>query len=133
MSHLTKALNANGYSLSQTNNAFHSTLHPKPKNPSSSHPLAKISIPYIQGVTNHICKSISKRNITTLFKPQITLSQLFRSTKDKNDPILGSKVYEIPCLCDMSYIGQTRRSFKAQLKEHMDDSYHKPNRQIFLR
>jgi hypothetical protein len=47
---LTKALVANGYSISQINKAFHLARNSKSKNtPYSSSPLAHISLPYIQG------------------------------------------------------------------------------------
>jgi hypothetical protein len=47
-SHLTQALKANGYSISQINKSFCSTCHSKSKNPpTSSPPLAHISLPYI--------------------------------------------------------------------------------------
>ena len=65
-----------------------------------------------------------KMNNKTFFKPHQTLNQLFRSTKDKNDPLSGPGVYEIPCSCGKSYIGQTGRSFKTQLEEHMEDTGH---------
>jgi hypothetical protein len=121
--HLTKTLLSNGYSLSQITHAFCSTNNPKPKITSpSSPPHALISLPYIQGTTDHISKLLAKKNIKTIFKPYKTLKQLFRTAKDKSDPMLGPGVYQIPCSCGKSYIGQTGRSFKAQLKEHIVDT-----------
>jgi hypothetical protein len=38
--------------------------------------------------------------------------------------MLGPRVYQIPCLGGKSYIGQTGRSFKARLKEHIPDTTH---------
>jgi predicted GIY-YIG superfamily endonuclease len=52
------------------------------------------------------------------------LKQLFCTTKDKSDPMLGPGVYQIPCSYGKSYIGQTGRSFKARLKEHIVDTTH---------
>jgi hypothetical protein len=69
-----------------------------------------------KGTTDHISKLLAKKNIKTLFKPYKTLKQLFRTAKDKSDPMLGPRVYQIPCSCGKSYIGQTGRSFKAVLK-----------------
>jgi hypothetical protein len=86
--------------------------------------LALISLPYIQGITDHISKLLAKKNIKTLFKPYKTLKQLFRIAKDKYDPMLGQGVYQIPYSCGKSYIGQTGRSFKAHLKEHIVDTHH---------
>jgi hypothetical protein len=124
-SHLTKALVANGYSISQINKAFHSTHNSQSKNPpSSSPPLAHISLPYIQGIIDHISRILAKKNIKTFFKPCKTLKQLFKTAKDKSDPMLGPRVYQIPCSYGKSYIGQTGRSFKARLKEHIADTNH---------
>jgi hypothetical protein len=59
-----------------------------------------------------------------VFKPYKTLKQLFRTAKDKSDPMLGPGVYQIPCSCGKSYIGQTGRTFKERLKEHIADTTH---------
>jgi len=60
--------------LPKLKNAFHFSLHPNPKNSFINLYLAKISLPYIKGVTNNISKILSKRNIKTWFNPQTTLS-----------------------------------------------------------
>jgi hypothetical protein len=122
--HLTNTLLSNGYSLTQINQAFYSANNPnpKPKITSSSLPHALISLPYIQGTTDRISKLLAKKNIKTIFKPFKTLKQLFRSAKDKTDPMLGLGVYQIPFSCRKSYIGQTGRTFKAQIKEHIVDT-----------
>jgi predicted GIY-YIG superfamily endonuclease len=67
---------------------------------------------------------LAKKNIKTLFKPYKTMKQLFRTAKDKSDPMLGQGVYQIPCSYGKLYIGQTSRSFKARLKEHIADTFH---------
>jgi hypothetical protein len=64
---------------------------------SSSPPHALITLPYIQGTTNLISKLLAKKNIKTIFKPFKTLKQLFRTAKDKSDPMLGPRIYQIPC------------------------------------
>jgi len=76
---LTKALKVINCTASYIKNAFRYVLHPhpNPKNSTINPPLAQVTLPYIQGITNHIFKILSKRNIKTLFKPQTTLSQLF--------------------------------------------------------
>jgi hypothetical protein len=87
-------------------------------------PLALFSLPYIQGITDHISKILAKKNIKTIFKPFKTLKQSFRFAKDKSDPMIGPRVYQIPCTSGKSYIGQTGRSFKARLKEHITVTTH---------
>jgi hypothetical protein len=96
---------ANGHST-QINKSFHSHNHPKPKNfPSSSPPVALISLPYIQGTTHWISKNLAKKNIKTLFKPYTNLKQLFRTAKGKSNPMQGLGVYQIPYSYGKSYIG----------------------------
>jgi hypothetical protein len=88
---------ANGYSTSQVNKVIRSVLHSKYKNShSSSPPLALIYLPYIQGIIDHVYNILGKNNIKTLFKHHKTLKQLFRTTRDKYDPMLGQGVYKIP-------------------------------------
>jgi hypothetical protein len=57
--------------------------------PSPSPLLALVSLPYIQGIIDHISMLLAKTNIKTLFKPHKTLKQLFRSELRTN---------MIPCL-----------------------------------
>jgi len=97
------------------------TLNQNPS-ASSSPPRVFLSLPYIQGTIDHIVKLLSKKNIKTVFKPYNTLNQLFRCAKDKSNPMLGLGVYMIPYSCGKSYIGQTSRTFKAKLKEHIADT-----------
>ena len=87
-------------------------------------PLTLLSLPYIQGTTDHISKILAKKNIKTVFKPFKTLKQSFKSSKDKFDPMLAPGVYQIPCSCGKSYISQTGRSFKSHLKENIADTTH---------
>jgi hypothetical protein len=61
-------------------------------------------------------------NIKNIFEAYKSLKQVFKIAKDKYDPILGQGVSQIPYSCGKSYIGQTRRSFKAHLKEHVIDT-----------
>jgi len=67
---------------------------------------------------------LAKNNTKTLFKPCKTLKQLFKVVKDKLDPMLGPGVYQIPCSCGKSYIGQTSRALITRLKEHIADTTH---------
>jgi len=71
-----------------------------------THPtLSLISLPYIHGITDHISKIPAKNNIKTFFKPYKTVKNLFRTAEDKSNPMLGQRVYRIPCSCENSYIG----------------------------
>ena len=41
-------------------------------------------------------------------------------------------LYEIPCLCGMRYIGETCRSIKVRIKEHMADIKHGRTKQSIV-
>ena len=73
---------------------------------------------------DHISKIFAKKNIKTHFKPYKTLKHHFRTTKDKLDLMVGPAVYQIPFSCGKYYIGQTGRSFKSHLKEHIVETNH---------
>jgi hypothetical protein len=105
------------------------TLSPKSTNPFSQlaiqnpkillplpHPFTHLSLPYIQGTTDHISRILAKKNIKTFFKPCKTLKQFSKLRKDKSDPMLGPRVYQIPCSCGKSYIGQTTDPLKPHSK-----------------
>lgn len=53
-----------------------------------------------------------------IFKPTTQLRNLFRSAKDKRDPLSSAGVYRIPCSCGAVYIGTTQRSINTRLSEH---------------
>jgi hypothetical protein len=86
--------------------------------------LALVSLFYIQGTTDRIFKILAEENIKIIFKPYKTLKQLFKTAKDKSDPMLGQGIYQIVYSCGKSYIGQTSKSFKTYLKEHIVDTLH---------
>ena len=114
-----------GYFRYLINKTFQQFLHPRPKSAKPSPPPVSIlSFPYIHGITYCISKLLIKKNIKTIFKPHKTLKQLFRSIKDKSNPFLSRGVYQIPCPCGKTYIGQTCRSIQTRLKENIVDTNH---------
>lgn len=53
-----------------------------------------------------------------MFKPPTKIRHYLRSVKD-NIPLRTQGVYEVPCSCGSSYIGQTKRSIGVRLNEHV--------------
>ena len=96
--------------LDKANNG-HSYNHAKPKDLDDNHNDhtygTRAYLPYIQGVTDKISKIVKKSNITTSFKPLETIKQKMKSVKDPIDPKQIRGVYNIPCSCNTSYIGET--------------------------
>ena len=87
-------------------------------------PKVVLSLPHIKRSMDRISRFLDKRNVKTLFKTFKMIKKLYRFLKDNMDPMLGSGVYQIPCLCGKNYIGQTSSSFKACLKEHIVNITH---------
>jgi len=105
---------------------FRSSLHskPKPKPLLSPSPLPSISLSYIQGITDHISNILAKQNIRTYLKLYKTLKQMFKTVKDRLDPMHSQGFYQIPCSFGKSYIGKMGQSIQTRLKEHMADTHH---------
>jgi hypothetical protein len=81
----------------------------------------KVYLPFIQGITDKIAKILRKNNINTQFTTCGTIRQMMRSVKDNIDRQQLKGVYKIDCSCGKSYIGETGRSLKIRLKEHVAD------------
>ena len=83
-------------------------------------PAARVTLPYIQGVSEAIRRVLKDLDITTSFRPMTSLRKVLSHPKDPLPPSTRSGViYQIPCRdCDKSYIGQTGRTLLQRIKEH---------------
>lgn len=71
---------------------------------------------------NSISKSLCKENIALAPSSNTKLKSLLNSTKDKQNKIDLPGVYRATCShCSTVYIGQTRRSLKVRMREHLND------------
>ena len=94
--HITEALQRNGYPTTLiTKNR---TSRPHVTDIPTEKPSAKVTLPYVQGQSEAICRILQKLNITTSFKPVTTLRQILSHPKDPI-PTLNKTgvVYRIPC------------------------------------
>ena len=82
-----------------------------------------VVIPYVQGISEKVERTLKKYNITTAMKPYLTLRNILVHPKDKcTVEEQGEVVYKIPCKnCERSYIGETGRLFRTRLEEHKKD------------
>lgn len=71
-----------------------------------------------QCLTDGIGLILRKYDLKTIFKPPTKICQILRSPKDKI-PFQSPGVYAVPCSCGSSYIGETKRSIKTRLNEHI--------------
>ena len=80
-----------------------------------------VKIPFVNGVTQPIQRILSRLNISTIQCTKPWKWYLQRNVKDSLPPqdSLGV-VNRIDCTqCDKSYIGETKRSTRIPVKEHM--------------
>lgn len=67
-----------------------------------------------------LSKSFKKEHIALAPKTTTKLKSLLHSTKDKRDDDDKPGIYKAKCaVCGVVYIGQTRRSLKVRVREHL--------------
>ncbi|XP_067139889.1 uncharacterized protein MAL8P1.12-like [Centruroides vittatus] len=127
---LKKKFSLNGYPTRLINN-WQKNIHNKGPFPSkkdaNNKKIKYLSFPYIKCVYEKINKELRKNNIQLApnYKNLISrLNQKQRSTnniEDKNE--IKNVVYKIPCTCENNsfYIGETKRTLKTRVKEHISD------------
>ena len=77
-------------------------------------------LPYIQGVSERIKRSLSTHNVQTAFKPHQTLASVFRKPKDRpSKERVPGIIYKVKCKdCTFTYIGESKRSWHSRSTEH---------------
>ena len=75
--------------------------------------MAKITLPYIQHLSDAIKRMFMKLDIRTSFHPHCTLQQMLVKPKDVVSRTLSAiRCIASPCKnCDCAYVGQTKRLF----------------------
>ncbi|KAI5633592.1 hypothetical protein NE865_13694 [Phthorimaea operculella] len=115
LDHVREVLSSNGYELKQSLRIANSSNKQKP------HTVERrpIYLPFVKGVTDKIGFLLSRKfNIKTIFRPHTQIKRWLRSPKDK-ERLSGPGVYEIPCECGKSYIGETQRHVSTRVTEHI--------------
>ena len=81
-----------------------------------------LTIPYLGLVSDKIGRELKSNGFHGAFKTKPILNSLFSWSKDKIDIWDKSGVYKLKCDdCNACYVGQTGRSFKSRIKEHIRD------------
>ena len=83
-------------------------------------PRSRVTIPYIQGVSEAVTRILSDINVQVHMKPFRTLRRILSHPKDRiPDDDKFSVVYKINCCdYDASYVGETGRALKTCVSEH---------------
>ena len=116
--HIFNALRTNGYHKNLIQRR--STSQRSETEETMEKPAARVTLPYVQGVSEAIRRVLKDLDITTSFRPMTSLRKVLSHPKDPLPPSTRSGViYQIPCRdCDKSYIGQTGRTLLQRIKEH---------------
>ncbi|XP_038055844.1 uncharacterized protein LOC119727843 [Patiria miniata] len=134
--HIQTSLHQCGY----PNRAFHKVNKNKHqrKDKGGAKPVkARVTIPYIAGLSERIKNSFKSRGIATCFKPCNTLRGKVVQVKDRQPKDTRSNVvYGIICGdkdCSGSYVGETKQSLKSRTYQHRRPSTNEAqNSAVFL-
>ena len=83
-----------------------------------------VVLPYVEGVSERISRTLKTYNIASAMRPHCSLRKMLVHPKDKRDPLQTTDViYNIPCKnCDKSYVGETGRKFGKRMDEHKSEA-----------
>ena len=84
-------------------------------------PVRRINLPYIQGPSEQLQKTLSQHNIKSTFYTATTLHKILPCPKD---PIPIEKkhniIYKLDCKdCDDVYISESKRAYQTRIGEHI--------------
>jgi hypothetical protein len=86
-------------------------------NEDEKHP-GSMYIPYVKGVSERFKRIGNRYNIRTIFKIKHILRSSLMKTRLERDPLqTAQSIYNIPCECGRSYIGETGRPLAVRLRE----------------
>ena len=81
-----------------------------------------MTLPYIEGLSQHIRRIFSAHDVAIHFKPNFTLRNTVTKLKDKcPDQKKSNLVYEISCPdqdCNVKYIGETQQRLEKRIDQH---------------
>ena len=75
-------------------------------------------INYLGPVSDRIASALKRENLNITLVNKVSLRTLLVNNKQKLDILDKSGVYEIKCICDCTYIGQSGRKIGVRIKEH---------------
>ena len=78
-------------------------------------------LPYVSGISKDIRRVCWKFGLRVVFKSGRSLRSILIKVKDTLPAEKQSKVvYQIPCSCGKTYIGETTRRLETRMKGHQD-------------
>ena len=129
-SNVQDSLQVNGYPTKFIESAAQPRSGPRSHHPD---PADLAVVPYVQGISDRIKRTLQHFNIRTAFKPICTLASVFRKPKDRpSEEKIAGIVYRVECKdCDFSYIGESKRCWASRRVEH--DPAHAASKESAIR
>ena len=93
---------------------------PKLNAPNTSSDKIQVPLPYTRGVSEKLSYVFNKHGVKVYHKPFNSFRSILVHPKDPTPQENNcSVIYEIVCSnCDLSYVGETTRSYSTRFKEH---------------
>ncbi|KAJ8915965.1 hypothetical protein NQ315_016642 [Exocentrus adspersus] len=115
---IRQTLKSNGYPSKILNKARFPTSRQENRRVEDTNRISTV-IPYIRGLSKKTRRIGNVYNVRTAFRTQDTLRANLIRVKPKNEnQDTNNCIYEIPCECEKSYIGETKRPVKVRINEH---------------
>ena len=116
-SNVQDSLQVNGYPTKFIESAAQPRSGPRSHHPD---PAGLAVVPYVQGISDRIKRTLQHFNIRTAFKPIRTLDSVFKKPKDRpSEEKIAGIVYRVECKdCDFSYIGESKQCWASRRVEH---------------
>ena len=124
LAHIQKVLSVSGYTKWAWSLPGSKKLVPHPRSSSEQKPKGHVTIPYVRGISEPICRKLRKAGIVAHTRPQNSIRSQLVHPKDKEKPENRcGVVYHLSCTeCKSEYIGETERALRKRLAEHRRDS-----------
>ena len=123
--HIKSALRHCGYpdwAFHKANKPQRDTQPTQPRSHQGDHPPRRVTIPYIEGLSDRLRKVYREHSIQASFKPANSLRSALVHIKDKTPHEKRSHlVYGLKCPrsgCDKTYVGETQQAIKKQASQH---------------
>jgi predicted GIY-YIG superfamily endonuclease len=113
----------NGYAEKSIDKIFTNCKRETTVRPPEQDTFSLLTIPYVKGTSEKIRRIAKQYKIKTVFKSGSTLRSVLTKTKPKSSNQEKECIYQVPCECGESYIGETKRPFNVRLQEHKKHTY----------
>ena len=113
----TNSLQVNRYATKFIESAAQPRSGPQNHHPD---PAGLAVVPYVQGISDRVKRTLQRFNITPAFKPICTLASVFKKPKDcQSEEKIAGIVYRVECKdCSFSDIGESKRCWALRRVEH---------------